>query len=323
MTRERRDAALHRRRARAGASRPAGRRGTARRAPARARGSRPSRPTRRSRPPRRSPRAARGRACPSRSVAERLVAAGRTLYGRQRSSSSRAPVGEPEVRAEELVRRADQHVHAERGDVDRPVRRVVDGVRPGERARLVRELGDAPRVDERADRVRRERERDDARPLRELRLQVVEVERRVVAQVGEPDDQLEVVRELQPGRDVRVVVEPRDEDLVARRSSRPTVRESAKLSVVMFAPKTTSSGAQPRKPAAGEPRFVDERVAPPGSSRRARRGSRSTRAGSRRSPRSPRPAPACRPARRRGRAAGRARRSAPGRPRRRGRARPP
>ena len=57
-----------------------------------------------------------------------------------------------------------------------------------------------------------------------------------------------VVRELEPRRDVRVVVE-----LACRGSrrraarSRPAVRESAKLSVVMFGPKTTSSAAQPRK----------------------------------------------------------------------------
>ena len=45
--------------------------------------------------------------------------------------------------------------------------------------------------------------------------EVVEVERRVVADVGEADDEVEVVRELEPGRDVAVVVEPRDDDLVA------------------------------------------------------------------------------------------------------------
>ena len=66
------------------------------------------------------------------------------------------------MRAEELVRRAEQDVDVERRDVDRPVRAEVHGVGPGERACTVRELDDAPRIGERADGVRRERERDDA-----------------------------------------------------------------------------------------------------------------------------------------------------------------
>ena len=164
--------------------------------------------------------------------------AGRTLYGRQRVEQLAARERDAQVRPEELVRRADQHVDAERGDVDRPVRRVVHGVRPGERAGLMRELGDPRRVGERADRVRGERERDDLRPLAELRREVVEVERRVLVDPDEADDEAEVVRELEPGGDVRVVVEPGDEDLVACRNSRAAVRVSAKLSVVMFAPKT-------------------------------------------------------------------------------------
>ena len=69
-------------------------------------------------------------------VPERLV--GRRAApctGASAPSSSAARPRQPEVRPVELVRRADQHVDAGRGDVDRPVRRVVDGVDPGERAR--------------------------------------------------------------------------------------------------------------------------------------------------------------------------------------------
>ena len=77
-------------------------------------------------------------------------------------------------------------------------------------------------------------------------------------------DQVEVARELEPRRDVAVVVELRDDDLVAGlRAPGRRVRESAKLSVVMFAPKTTSSGAQPRNAPAGAPRLVDERLGAP------------------------------------------------------------
>ena len=83
-----------------------------------------------------------------------------------------------------------------------------------------------------------------------LPLEVVEVEPRVVVDLDEADAKVEVVGELEPRRDVAVVVETRDEDLVAGASVRPSARVSAKLSVVMFWPKIVSSGRQPRKRAA-------------------------------------------------------------------------
>ena len=146
---------------------------------------------------------------------ERRSGAGRTLYGRQRSKQLAARVREPEVRPEELVRRAEQHVHPRRGHVDRPVRGVVDGVDPGERSDLMREVGDAGGVDERPDSVRRPREGDDPRPLREQGGEVVEIQRRVVPDLREHHAHAEVALELEPGRDVAVVVEPRHDYLVA------------------------------------------------------------------------------------------------------------
>jgi hypothetical protein len=119
------------------------------------------------------------------------------------------------MRPAELVRRADQHVDADLGDVDRPVRRPVDGVDPGERAGLVRELGDLRDLGDRPDGVRGPRVGNDARAVAELPLEVVEVEGAVVADAGEADDEVAVAGKLEPGRDVRVVVEPRHEDLVA------------------------------------------------------------------------------------------------------------
>ena len=119
------------------------------------------------------------------------------------------------MRAEELVGRADEHVDAPVRDVDRPVRAVVDGVGPGQRARVVCELDDAPNVGERADCVGCDGERDDARAVGELPLEVVEIERRVVVDVDEADREVLVVGELEPRRHVRVVVELGDEDLVA------------------------------------------------------------------------------------------------------------
>ena len=58
--------------------------------------------------------------------------------------------------------------------------------------------------------------RDHARPLRELRLEVVEVEREVLVHAREADDDAEVLGEREPWRDVGVVVEPGADDLVAR-----------------------------------------------------------------------------------------------------------
>ena len=70
--------------------------------------------------------------------------------------------------------------------------------------------------------------------------------------------------QLEPRRDVAVVVELRDDDLVAGSQLAAERRGvSAKFSVVMFAPKTTSSGVQPRKLAAGPARLVDQRLGPP------------------------------------------------------------
>jgi hypothetical protein len=122
---------------------------------------------------------------------------------------------DPEMRAEVLVRRADEDVGTDASDVDRAVRRVVHRVDPGQRAGRMGQLGDARDVDERAHRVRGPGEGDDARPVGELRLEVVEVEARVVADRGDPHLQVEVAREFQPRRDVAVVVELRDDDLVA------------------------------------------------------------------------------------------------------------
>jgi hypothetical protein len=119
------------------------------------------------------------------------------------------------MRAAELVRRADQHVGAGLPDVDRLVRRVVDGVDPRERAGLVREPAHPLGVHDRADRVRRPCERDHPGARPELALQIPEIERRVVVQPDVPDDQAGVVRELQPRGDAAVMVERGDQDLVA------------------------------------------------------------------------------------------------------------
>src|SRR5581483_10558488 len=99
---------------------------------------------------------------------------------------------EPEMRPEELVRGAEEEVNPERGDVDRRVRRVVDGVRPGERAGAVCELDDPRDLGRRAEGVRGEREGDDACAAAQLPLEVGEVERRVLKDLDEADAEVEV-----------------------------------------------------------------------------------------------------------------------------------
>ena len=121
---------------------------------------------------------------------------------------------EPHVGAEELVRRAEENVDVPAGDVDPAVRPVVDSVRPGERACAVRQLDHPRDVRRRPDRVRGDRKGDDARPLGELRLEVVEVEREIVVDAREADDDAEILLEREPRRHVRVVVEARAHDLV-------------------------------------------------------------------------------------------------------------
>ena len=92
---------------------------------------------------------------------------------------------------------------------------VVDGVGPGERADAVRELDDALHIGRSADRVGRNRERDDAGAIVELGLEAVVVEREIVVHVDLANDDAEIVLECEPGSDVAVVVEPGHEHLVS------------------------------------------------------------------------------------------------------------
>jgi hypothetical protein len=156
-------------------------------------------------------------------ASHRLVGRRPDLVWTPRAQELLATVSEAEVRAEELVRRAEEDVDVELGDVDRPVRPVVDGVRPGERPGRARQLDHTRCVGRRPEGVRGEREGDDASSLGQLSLEVVEVEGRVRVDLDVADLNAEVVGELQPRGDVAVVVEARDEDLVAG-SQRPSER---------------------------------------------------------------------------------------------------
>ena len=124
-------------------------------------------------------------------------------------------VREPEVGAAELVGRADEEVAAERLHVGRRVRRVLHRVHPAERSGGMRELGDAGDVDDRPDGVRRRDAGDDAHPVVQLPLEIVQIEAQVGGDVHPVELEAAVGRQLDPRRHAAVVVEPRDEDPVA------------------------------------------------------------------------------------------------------------
>ena len=149
-------------------------------------------------------------------VADRLVRrrAG-PCTARHDSSSSLLPNASPMCGPKNLYGEQMRTSTSHAGDVDRPVRPVVHRVGPRESTGAVGELDDAAHVRRRADRVRGDRERDDARPLGELGLEVGVVDLELAREAGHADDDPEVVGQLEPRRDVPVVVERRDDDLVA------------------------------------------------------------------------------------------------------------
>ena len=92
---------------------------------------------------------------------------------------------------------------------------------------------------------------------------MVEVDGRVVADLGEANLEAEVVRELEPGRDVAVVVEPRHDDLVAGLelpADRPRERE-VERGHVRAEDDLLRAAAEER--GAGPARLVDERLGHP------------------------------------------------------------
>ena len=90
--------------------------------------------------------------------------------------------------------------------------------------------------------MRRAGEGDDARLVGEERLQVLGVERAVLAHPP-PAERRARLLELQPGRDVGVVIHVGDDDLVPLGPSVwPIARLTMRMNEVAFMPKQTSSG---------------------------------------------------------------------------------
>ena len=201
---------------------------------------------------------------------ERIVGRRAHLVRAQLREQLGAGEEEAQVRPEELVRRAEQDVRARGRDVDRPVRRVVDGVDPGERARLVREGGDP--------RPRRSRCRRRSPPSGNATTRVLSESCRSRSSRSSVQSswmstkrtvEAAVVRHGEPGRDVRVVVEPRHEDLVA--GAQALARERAREAEVErrhVRPEADLLRGRAEEPRRGRARVVDERVG--GHARRER-----------------------------------------------------
>jgi hypothetical protein len=137
---------------------------------------------------------------------------------RERRRQVRPDRRDPEVRPEELVRRAEQDVESDLSCPQPPVRGHVNGVGPRERADAVSRRRDAAGIRDRPDGIRGQREGDHARALADQRLEGVDVEGHVLrAQRRGADHEVVIPRDHEPGRDVRVMVERGHDDLVPRR----------------------------------------------------------------------------------------------------------
>ena len=153
------------------------------------------------------------------------VVRGTDLVRGQRIQQVALAVQHPGVRPEELVRGAHHEIRIDRVHVHRSVRREMHGIDVRERADPVRPEDDVRDPGDRPDRVRSPAERDELRLRPEGVVQGGEVQRGVVGpDVDGLDRQPPILRHQQPWIDVGLVVEGRDDDLVAgrqRRADRP------------------------------------------------------------------------------------------------------
>ena len=148
--------------------------------------------------------------------AGRLVGGGADLVRGQALQQLAPPVEQTEVRPEELVRRADKEVRTHRDHVDGHVRGGVDRVHVSERARRVSHRHDARDGVQGSDRVGGQPYRDDARPWPQGPLEAVQVESAVLPSDLDPaNPNAALSLELQPGRDVGVVIQACDHHFVA------------------------------------------------------------------------------------------------------------
>ena len=146
------------------------------------------------------------------------------LPGRHGVEQREAPVERPDARgAVELVAREGVEVAADRAHVDREPRHRLGAVDEGDGAGPVRERHELAHGVHGAERVRDVRHRDELRPLREERLELVHEERSAVVDGRDPEPRAPLLAEELPRHEVRVVLEGGDEHLVARAQPTPPV----------------------------------------------------------------------------------------------------
>ena len=123
-----------------------------------------------------------------------------------------------DVRTVKLVRRAREEIASDGSHVDQVVRRVVDGVHEGERPDLsCASVRGTSHVAHRAEGVRRRADRHEPGLRRERTLERRPIELpRLEQQRDRADRDPTLASEGRPGRDVGMVVELGNHDLVAR-----------------------------------------------------------------------------------------------------------
>ena len=127
----------------------------------------------------------------------------------------RAVDGADAGRREHLVAGEDEEVAVERLHVDRHVRDRLRAVDDDDGAVAMRDGDHLRDRRDRAERVRHLGERDEARPRREQLLVLLEDDLPGVVDRRDPQLGALLGGELLPGHDVGVVLEMRDDDLVA------------------------------------------------------------------------------------------------------------
>jgi len=127
------------------------------------------------------------------------------------------PPQNADVRSVKLVGRAGEEVASDRVHIDEVVRRVVHGVDEDDGvAGGFREPTSGGDVRNRADRVRRGADRQDLRPGVERRFQARPIQPAVVQlHLHGAYGYAAIALQRAPGRDIAVMVELRDDDLVA------------------------------------------------------------------------------------------------------------
>ncbi len=149
-------------------------------------------------------------------MARRGFERGADAVGGQRPRQLAADGRDPQMWPEILVGGGQKHIGIDRRAVDAAVRSEMDAVDPHQSAGLVRGRGQARGIGDRAERVRRERERDDPRTLADQRYDRIHLQGSLARiKRRRPHGETAVGSDEQPRRDVRIVVELGDDDLVA------------------------------------------------------------------------------------------------------------